>query len=114
MAEPAAPAPIGGMPPPSGEGRGAALYGERCVSCHGPSGEGGMRVRMLGSAPYAYLVTLPLSANRTGWMGGGGRFEKLILEGIPGYVMPGNGDLSSEDLRSLYDFATSLRSRQGV
>ena len=114
MTEPApSVAPMGSVPPPSGEGRGAALYGERCASCHGASGEGGVRVRMLGSAPYAYVTTLPLSANRAGWMGGGGRFEKLVLEGIPGYVMPGNGDLSSEDVRALYDFATSMRSRQG-
>lgn len=114
MAEPApSVAPMGGMAPPSGEGRGASLYGERCASCHGASGEGGVRVRMLGSAPYAYVTTLPLSANHTGWMGGGGRFERLILEGIPGYVMPANGDLSSDDVRALYDFATSLRSRQG-
>ncbi len=113
MTEPPPSAPLGGSPPPSGEGRGAALYGERCVSCHGASGEGGVRVRMLGSAPYAYVTTLPLSANRTGWMGGGGRFEKLVLEGIPGYLMPGNGDLSSEDVRALYDFAMSLGSRQG-
>ncbi|HZE19126.1 MAG TPA: c-type cytochrome, partial [Candidatus Angelobacter sp.] len=115
MAEPApSVAPMGSVPPPSGEGRGAALYAERCASCHGASGEGGVRVRMLGSAPYAYVVTLPLSANRTGWMGVGGRFEKMVLEGIPGYMMPGNGDLSSEDVRALYDFVTSLRSRQGA
>ena len=115
MTEPApAGLPAGSMTPPSGEGRGATLYGERCVSCHGTTGEGGVRVRMLGSAPYAYVTTLPLSANRTGWMGGGGRFEKLVLEGIPGYVMPGNGDLSSADVRALYDFATSFHSRQGI
>src|SRR5882672_2503703 len=114
MTEPApSVAPMGSVPPASGEGRGAALYAERCASCHGASGEGGVRVRMLGSALYAYVTTLPLSANRTGWMGGGGRFERLVLEGIPGYLMPGNGDLSSEDVRALYDFATSMRSRQG-
>jgi len=77
---------------------GAALYGARCASCHGPSGEGGVRVRMLGSAPYAYMTTPPLRA------GDPARFEKLILEGIPGYEMPGNGDLSRDEVRQLYEF----------
>ena len=114
MAEPPPPvAPVSGVAPPAADSRGAALYGERCASCHGAAGEGGIRVRMLGSAPYAYVTTLPLSSDRTGWMGGGGRFEKLVLEGIPGYLMPANGDLSSEDLRALYDFTSSLRAKQG-
>jgi mono/diheme cytochrome c family protein len=91
-------------PPPSADAPGAALYAARCASCHGPSGEGGVRVRMLGSAPYAYLTTLPLSASRSGWAGDPARFEKLVLEGIPGYVMPGNGDLSRDEVRQLYDF----------
>jgi mono/diheme cytochrome c family protein len=90
--------------PPSPDAPGAALYGQRCASCHGPSGEGGVRVRMLGSAPYAYLTTQPLSVSRAGWAGDPARFEKLVLEGIPGYVMPGNGDLSRDEVRQLYDF----------
>ena len=64
---------------------------------------------MLGSAPYAYMTTLPVS----GWRGADPvRFEKLILEGLPGWEMPGNGDLSREEIRGLYDFTTSLRGRQ--
>jgi hypothetical protein len=59
---------------------------------------------MLGSAPYAYLTTQPLSVSRAGWAGDPARFEKLVLEGIPGYVMPGNGDLSRDEVRQLYDF----------
>jgi mono/diheme cytochrome c family protein len=100
-------APTAG-PPPSPDAPGAALYAGRCVSCHGISGEGGIRVRMLGSAPYAYLTTLPLSLSRTGWMGDPARFEKLVLEGIPGWVMPGNGDLSRDEVRQLYDFSATL------
>src|SRR6185295_13219380 len=38
-------------------GPGADLYAQRCASCHGTSGQGGIRVRMIGSAPYAYVVT---------------------------------------------------------
>jgi len=97
---------------PPVEGPGASIYAERCASCHGASGEGGVRVRMLGSAPYAYVTTMKLSASRTGWAGDPARFEKLVLEGIPGYVMPGNGGLSRAEIRALYDYTMSLRARQ--
>lgn len=103
------PGTVAAMP---AEGPGASIYAERCASCHGASGEGGVRVRMLGSAPYAYVTTIKLSASRTGWAGDPSRFEKLVLEGIPGYVMPGNGDLSRAEIRALYDFTMSLRARQ--
>ena len=112
LAEPNPPTVPASGSAPSTEGPGAALYGERCASCHGGSGEGGIRVRMLGSAPYVYVTTRPLSASRTGWAGDPARFEKLVLEGIPGYVMPGNGDLSREDIRALHEFTMSLRARQ--
>jgi hypothetical protein len=61
---------------------------------------------MLGSAPYAYVATRPLSASHAT---DPGRFEKLILEGIPGYLMPANGDLSRDEIRALFDFTSSLR-----
>jgi len=101
-----------GMAPPASDTPGAMLYGQRCASCHGAGGEGGVRVRMLGSAPYAYLTTRPLSASGSGWGSDAGAFEKLVLEGIPGYVMPGNGDLSRDEIRQLYDYSMSLRARQ--
>src|SRR4030095_10383337 len=77
---------------------GAGLYAERCASCHGGAGEGGVRVRMIGSAPYAYVVSRSLGDAQGAWTGDAGAFEKLILNGIPGYVMPANGDLSREAL----------------
>ena len=111
--EPNPPAgPASASAPAPAEGPGASLYAERCASCHGGSGEGGVRVRMLGSSPYVYVTTASLSAGRVGWSGDPARFEKLVLEGIPGYLMPGNGDLSREDLRNLYQFSTMLRSSQ--
>jgi len=83
-----------------------------CTACHGAAGEGGVRVRMLGSAPYAYMTTNPLSDPRSVGVGDPTQFEKLILEGMPGYEMPGNGDLSKDEIRQLYDFTNGLRSRQ--
>ncbi len=112
LEEPAAAAvPAGGIAPPS-DAPGAKTYAARCASCHGPSGEGGVRVRMLGSSPYAYMITRPLSGWRTGAATDPARFEKIVLEGIPGYVMPANGDLSREGIRALYDFTAGLRGRQ--
>jgi hypothetical protein len=67
-------------------------------------GEGGVRTRMLGSNPYAYVTTRPLGS-------GGGSFEQSVIRGIAG-MMPANGDLTSEQLHALYSFTQSLRSRQ--
>jgi mono/diheme cytochrome c family protein len=99
-----------GVAAPASDAPGAAVYGQRCASCHGGSGEGGVRTRMLGSAPYAYLTTQPFAAWRSA--GDPAKFEKLVLEGIPGYVMPGNGDLSKDEIRQLYEFTSGLRSKQ--
>jgi len=113
---PAAAIPTGmgtaGTTAPPADTPGATMYGLRCASCHGSSGEGAVRVRMLGSAPYAYLTTQPFSAPRSAWAWDSARFEKLILEGIPGYAMPGNGDLSRDEIRQLFEFTSGLRSKQ--
>ncbi|HTK70079.1 MAG TPA: c-type cytochrome [Candidatus Eisenbacteria bacterium] len=91
---------------------GASLYAERCVSCHGGGGEGGVRVRMIGSAPYAYVTSRSLGDAQGAWTGDAGAFEKLILNGIPGYVMPANGDLSREALQDLRGYTLKLRAFQ--
>jgi mono/diheme cytochrome c family protein len=110
--EGAPPGMTAGMTPPSADAPGASIYNERCASCHGASGEGGVRVRMLGSAPYAYMTTQSLSSSRPRWAGDAPAFEKLVLQGIPGYAMPGNGDLSNDEIRQLFEFTSGLRSRQ--
>ena len=105
-AEPPVGAP--GAPEP---GAGAELYARRCASCHGGAGQGGVRVRMLGSAPYAYVVTRSLGAARGDWATNYATFERLVVSGIPGFVMPANGDLSRDDLRDLYAYTQRLRAR---
>ncbi len=92
--------------------RGSEIYRARCASCHGASGEGGVRVRMLGSSPYAYVVTRSLGAPRRAWTANPAVFERLVLQGIPGYVMPANGDLSRGELRDLYLYTQKLRAGQ--
>lgn len=91
---------------------GAALYAERCARCHGAAGEGGIRVRMLGSAPYAYVVTRSFGAPKGDWAVRFEEFERIVLMGLPGYAMPANGDLSRGDLRDLYLYTQKLRARQ--
>jgi len=90
---------------------GSDLYAARCAKCHGAAGEGGVRVRMLGSAPYVYEVTRSLGDPK---IGGSqyDRFEQLILMGLPGYEMPGNGDLSRAEIRDLYNYTQALRAKQ--
>ena len=105
-----APSAVGAAVAPE-PGPGADLYVQRCASCHGAGGQGGVRVRMPGSAPYAYVVTRSLGAARGDWTGNYGAFERLTISGIPGFVMPANGDLSREALRDLYDYTQKLRTR---
>jgi mono/diheme cytochrome c family protein len=93
----------------SASGEGARLYARRCASCHGASGEGGVRTRMLGSAPYAYVTTRGLAAGTLARDAAG--FDRLVIRGLPG-LMPANGDLTTEQVRTLYSYTQSLRARQ--
>jgi mono/diheme cytochrome c family protein len=65
---------------------------------------------MLGSAPYAYVVTPPLGRGRPP-AGDAVSFEQLVLRGIPGSLMPANGDLTSEQIRALVAYTQTLRAR---
>ena len=98
--------------PPDDQSEGAKLYGSRCASCHGMAGEGGVRVRMIGSAPYAYVTTRSLGDPSND--GSAASFDRHVLEGLSGGMMPGNGDLSRSSLRELYDYTQTLRARQGA
>jgi mono/diheme cytochrome c family protein len=104
---PAAPV-LAGAPADSSEG--AGLYASRCASCHGAWGQGGVRTRMLGSAPYAYVTTRSLAAAGP-LAGDAAGFERLLIYGLPGSMHPAHGDLTSDQIRALYDFTQSLRAR---
>ena len=105
---------VGAVTAPAAEdtGEGARLYAARCASCHGSAGQGGVRVRMLGSAPYAYVVTESLGDSRGDWAVNAASFDRHVLQGFPGRMMPGNGDLSRASLRELYSYTQTLRARQ--
>ena len=110
------PEPPAGGPAPAAPpaGPGADVFAQRCASCHGGTGEGGVRVRMLGSAPYAYVVTRSLSGASGDWSRDYGAFERLVIQGLPGYEMPANGDLSRGAIHDLYDVTQKLRSGTGT
>jgi mono/diheme cytochrome c family protein len=99
---------MAGAPADSSEG--GMLYAARCASCHGPWGQGGVRTRIMGSAPYVYLTTRSLAAQGP-LSGDAASFQRLVLYGLSGGMMPANGDLSADQIRALYDFTQSLRAR---
>jgi mono/diheme cytochrome c family protein len=105
---------VGAVTAPAADdtGEGAQLYAARCASCHGAAGQGGIRVRMLGSSPYAYVVTRSLGDANGPWSGDPAAFDRLVLKGLPGAMMPGSGDLSRSSLRELHTYTQTLRARQ--
>lgn len=104
--------PVGAATAPAAPQAGSGLYAERCAQCHGTAGQGGVRIGMLGSAPYAYVVTRSLGAPTGDWADRYESFEKVIILGLPGYAMPGNGDLSRAEIRDLYLYTQALRDKQ--
>jgi hypothetical protein len=69
---------------------------------------------MLGSAPYAYVATRSLGASPAPWASDFGAFERLVVRGIPGYAMPGNGDLSRAEISDLHAHVLKLRALQST
>lgn len=78
--------------------RGAALYAENCVVCHGPDGQG--RVGATLAAPFASVQPEAL-------------VRQTIIRGVPGSVMPAwgkayGGPLSDAQVEDLVAFVLSL------
>ena len=95
---------------PSDSSEGGRLFATRCASCHGVWGQGNVRTRMLGSAPYAYVTTRSL-ATPGPLAGDAAGFERLVLYGMPGGLHPASGDLTADQIRALKDYTQSLRAR---
>jgi len=83
--------------------KGAAVYATSCAECHGDNGQGGVSVRMISSAPYYRVKTMPVLGHDGDWMKRA-NFDKLITKGLPGRMMPGLGTISKADLDDLYNF----------
>jgi mono/diheme cytochrome c family protein len=91
----------------AGKSVGAALYAERCASCHGTQGEGKV-VRVLAVAPYRYEVSGDLTSSNSPWITDRNKFSQIVVQGLPGRTMPGQGTLTSAQLDELYSFVRSL------
>ena len=86
---------------------GAKIYQANCVQCHGSNGEGGVKVKNLGVNPLAYVVTQPFSLQQES-LKSQEAFSKVVIQGLPGELMPGAGHLSGHRLRELYQFIKGL------
>ncbi len=85
-----------------GTSAGAKLYRSSCFSCHGQQGSGGIRVKNLGVKPASWVVTRAL--NETDAMASQDKFNKAVILGVPGSLMPGMAQFSATDLRDIYQF----------
>ena len=85
---------------------GARIYQVQCASCHGVRGEGGIKVQRLGELPVAYVKTFNLRESAT--LNVERDFNAIVVNGLPGTIMPGSGQLSSDDLRELYRYTQQL------
>ena len=90
---------------PSGEGRG--IYQRACASCHGAWGEGGEPVQKLAVFPYIYAKAPSLQNPNAAWLKNKKEFEKIVVGGLPGKMMPG-ALLTAGELDALYRFVAEL------
>jgi caa(3)-type oxidase subunit IV len=86
---------------------GKRLYEMSCVQCHGLKGAGGIKVRNLGERPIAFVTTAAFASSGEA-LRSQDSFNQLVLRGIPGELMPGFGQLSSSEMRELYQYVKSL------
>lgn len=89
--------------------QGAGLYQTRCQSCHGAQGEGGIPVMMVDSAPYLEVTAASFQKpHMLGSIQDAAGFDKIVLHGLPGRMMPGQGTLTRAQLDSLYAYVRQL------
>ncbi|MDD5087735.1 MAG: cytochrome c [bacterium] len=86
---------------------GAAIYARRCAGCHGDRGQG-MPQRVLSVAPYRYQATTSLIHADRPWVRDRNRFREIVLRGLPGRLMPGNGILAAAQVDDLYEYSMNL------
>jgi mono/diheme cytochrome c family protein len=98
----------GGAQPALIQSAGGQLFGQYCASCHGSHGQGGIKVRTMALAPSAaYVETTPFRAGSEA-ISSEAAFSHLVINGIPGNVMPSFGQLSGAELHELQGFARSV------
>lgn len=91
---------------------GSQLYEARCAECHGMKGEGGIRVGNVGLNPLDPVVTSAFS-KQSEYLQSEAAFNRIVLQGLPGTLMPGQGSLTSSELHELYQVVNSLAAKSG-
>ena len=86
---------------------GAAIYAQHCASCHGAAGEGKVQ-RVIAVAPYRYESTGDLTISTAPWTKDRNKFAQIVVQGLPGRIMPGQATLTSAQIDDLYLFIRSL------
>lgn len=87
--------------------RGAQIYREACLQCHGEKAQGGIKTQLLLGYPASYVTTMPLTTQLE-TMKSQADFNRIVTQGIPGELMPGNAQLSFSDLQDLYSYIINL------
>lgn len=86
---------------------GAQIYQASCVQCHGEHGEGGIKVKNLGVYPIAFVTTRSFKDGLES-LKSAEAFTQVVVQGYPGDLMPGNGQLSKSEISELYQYVLSL------
>lgn len=86
---------------------GARLYNQYCLECHGPQGQGGIKVVTLKSRPTAYVTSEAFKRSMSS-LQSQENFKGIVTRGYPGNIMPGFGSFSEGELTELYRFVTGL------
>lgn len=94
---------------PAGEGR--EIYEVKCAFCHGASGEGGEPVGKLAVFPYVYAKAPSLQNPKALWLKDKKEFEKIVVGGLAGRMMPGTV-LTSGELDALYRYVAALANQR--
>lgn len=92
----------------AGQGLGAHLYAEKCASCHGMSGEGGIPSNVMGVNPVALVMARPFTAQME-TLRSPEAFRKVVINGVQGNIMPGYGQFTDSELTELYQYVQSLK-----
>lgn len=107
-------APVGAAAPAARPGpvdlaQGEALYRTHCASCHGAQGQGGIPVMMVSSDPYLEVTASSFQKPQMlHSLDDAAGFVKIVVHGLPGRMMPGQGTLTRPQLDSLYAYVRQL------
>ncbi len=85
------------------QSRAAQIYSESCVQCHNSNAQGGIKILRAS-------VIVPALSGQSEGMRSQESFNRFVIQGLPGNLMPGFGHYSSSELRDLYHYVQGLAS----